>query len=673
MSNVFSVKVSVAAAVTVLTIAAASSAQPAVQVQVGQIISHGAPADMGGDPGTIRIVAASNGTFSGKVVVKSARPIKGLQAFAGPLKMATASVPADNVQVRFATAFGREWARRRPPGLDILNELPPAQVRVDGRRGAKADVWVTVTVPRDAKPGIYNGSLTVQAAGLAATAFPIEMTVVDWTIPDTQEWATWIGMIQSPDSLALEYNTPLWSEKHWELIGRSFDYMSELGCRNVFIPILARTNFGNAESMVRWIPRPDGTYEWDFTIMDKYLDLAARRLGAAKMVTFQVWELYLAPRSLSRSVPFNNTEAAKAGRKALQGKGPRVTTLDPATGKLDMVYLPRFEDPAGERLWRPLFAELRKRMAARGLEKAMNIGVISDVWPSKQEVAFLKKVSGNLPWVSHAHPGKLLGKPAVGNRLLHKNADIGYEAHVYRLTYQVNPDKGRRYGWRHPEKVARFARNGGVNTCSPLQMHLMPAFNITGGQSGIGRIGADVWLVIKDKKGKRAGAAYNRYPEVNWRNLDIESWMVAPGPDGAIGTSRFENLREGLQECEARIALERALLSPAAPKRLGAELAKRCEDLLNERQRAMWRTVWSVTEELDLLNIVRNRNPVESVWHGLTKQGKELPKYWDPPARKLRREEAAKGHAWFLASDWKGRNEKLFRLAGEVARKLAGE
>jgi len=641
---------------------------PAVRVWASDLISDafaGRPADA---PSTVSIIGARNGTFSGRVIVESSAPIKGLRAAAGALTMAGASIPAANVRVRYAVPWdGRAWHRYRPSGLDILLESPPAEV-TGYRNPPLAAAWITVKVPRDAKPGVYNGRLRLKAAGLPATTVPVELRVADWALPDRQDYRTWVGMIQSPDTLAMEYNVPLWSKRHWQLIARSFGHMSEVGCRNVFIPLLCRTNFGNEESMVRWIRKGEGKYDYDFTVMDQYLDMAEKHLGTPKMVTFQVWELYLSPRSLTRSLW--KTGPVKGARQALQGKGPRVTVVDPKTGKTEPLHLPRFEDPASEALWRPLFAELRKRMKRRGLEKAMMIGLNSDVWPSKEEVVFLHRVSGGLPWASHAHPGRLRNRPAVGNKLLHRTADVGYEAHVYGLGYQVNPAKGRHYGWRRPALVVRFARNGWPNTASVLQMRLLPAFNITGDQRGVGRIGADVWYVFKNRRGRRSGAIYRRYPEANWRNLDIESWVLAPGPEGAVATARLENLRQGVQECEARILIERALLDPARRKRLGERLAGQCEALLNERQRAMWKTVWSNDADLDGLGLVRARNPIESLWQALTKGGKKLPGYWDSEARRMRRDEAIKGRAWFAASGWQERNAKLFTLAGAVAKKL---
>jgi len=647
---------------------ALSAEQPAVKVWTCDVFMD-ARALPSGTLRPVRIAGARNGAFSGKVIVESAAPFTGLRASASALTMDGAQIPAANLRVRYGVDWDSSWRRYRPRGMDILMELPPERIEANKGR-ALAAVWVTVSVPSDAVPGLYRGSLTVEADGLAATTVPMELTVSDWALPDPQDYRTWVGMIQSPDSLALEYGTPLWSEEHWNLIAKSFDHMKELGCRNVYIPILCRTNFGNEQSMVRWVKKGENRYDYDFSIMDRYLDVAEQHLGKPKMVTFQVWELYLAPRALERSIPFQQTEAAKAGREALAGMGPRVTALDPATGKTEPLYLPRFEDPASTALWQPLFDALRERMRERGLENTMMLGMISDVWPSKEEVAFLHEVSGGLPWASHAHPGRLLGKPAVGNKLLYGIADVGYEAHVYNLGYQVNPDKGRHYGWHHPELVVRFARNGWPNTASFLQMRLLPAFNITGDQRGIGRVGADVWYVVKDKKGLRAGTAYHRYPEVNWRNLDIESWLLAPGPDGAVATARLENLREGIEACEARISIEAALLDPAQTQLLGDTLVQRCRALLDERQRAMWRTIWSNEDELASQDVVNARNPIEALWQGLTKAGKPLPGFWDSSARKMRRDEAAKGRAWFAESGWQQRDKMLFDLAGEVARKL---
>jgi Glycoside hydrolase 123, catalytic domain len=648
----------------------AAKPAPAVRVWTGDVAANEYPKTASGTLRPVSIVGARNGTFSGKIVVESRGVITGLRAKAGRLSADGADIPAANVQVRYAVA----WERRNwgwPSYPDILLESPPEEVRPYRKGPAFVPVWITVKVPRDAKVATYTGELVVEAEGTDPVTVPLRLEIQDWTLPDPQDYRTWIDFIQSPDTLALEYKVPLWSEKHWELIARSFRHINETGSRVLYVPLICRTNFGNEESMVRWIKKGDNKYEHDFSIMDKYLDVAEKHMGKPKLVIFLAWDICLSKASLTRSLWGGETgKNTREGRERLLGKGPRVTALDPATGKTETIFLPRYEDTSAKALWQPLWTAVRQRMQRRGLERTMMLGVLSDLWPSKEEVAMLNDVTGGLPWASHAHAGKL-SDTGIGNKILYKIADLGYAAHVYSLSFQVNPAKGRQYGWRRPALVAHFPRGSTLNMSPCVAIRHLPAFNITGGQRGAGRMGADMWRVMKDKRGHRAGAVYHRYPENNWRNLDIGSWFLAPGPDGAIATARYENLREGIQECEARILIEDALLDPAKKQRLGEAFGDRCQKLLDDYHRAMWKTVWSNDEDLDSVGEAHaGRNPTEGLWKALVRGGKKLPGYWDGKARKMRSSEAAAGRQWWFASNWQQRNKKLFGLAGEVAAKL---
>ena len=83
--------------------------------------------------------------------------------------------------------------------------------------------------------------------------------------------------MQSPDSLALQYNVPLWSEEHWKLIDQSFTLLSQVGTREVFVPLICETHHGNEQTMVRWIKDPStgsgpgggNGYKYDYSIAEK--------------------------------------------------------------------------------------------------------------------------------------------------------------------------------------------------------------------------------------------------------------------------------------------------------------------------------------------------------------------------------------------------------------------
>ena len=624
-------------------------------------IHDAADADTGAAP-AIHIVGARNGTFSGKVVVASGRVAK---AVAGELKSASgeirraeqgqAVIPASAIQVRYAAPGGtRGPSHISTRGNDLLLESPPGE-----SPAGKAPVWVTVKVPKDARPGAYAGQLTV-----GSTSVSVKLDVRDWTLPDPQDYRTWVDLVESPDTLAVEYNVPLWSQKHWDLIARSLQLMADTGSRVICIPLIARTNFGNAESMVRWVRKDANVYEYDFSILDRYLDVVEKNLGTPKITQVYAWECYLLPPRGAATAPVEVKgsegsyewirDTATNAKLALQGKGPPVTVVDPATGKTETVYLPRYEDTAAKALWRPVWEGVRSRLAKRGWEKTMMVGNSSDLWPSKEEVAALNDLSGGAPWTDCSHNLTTI-KSGVGLGKVQGIADWGYAGTALEWQFNLNPAKGgQHYGWKLPElnvQYWRFQMFNAVGTYSTYVFVRHAAEQmITANKRGVGHIGADFWPCIKDKKGQYAGTVTDRYPESYWRSLHIMAWLLGPGPAGPVGTPRLEVFREGLQECEARIAIEIALSNETLKARLGADLARRAQDCLDGRLVSIWKGMGIAEADLQVGYMSHYRQWYEGI-------GKRA----DPGA----------GAKWFLASGWQERSAMLYDLAGEVERKLA--
>jgi hypothetical protein len=80
--------------------------------------------------------------------------------------------------------------------------------------------------------------------------------------------------------------------------------------------------------------------------------------------------VYMVPESDAAGQKFSRQkDTADTQKKAgAIGLGPKVTVLDPATRKTELVDLPRYTDTAASKpLWKPLWDELRARMKKRGL------------------------------------------------------------------------------------------------------------------------------------------------------------------------------------------------------------------------------------------------------------------------------------------------------------------
>jgi len=400
------------------------------------------------------------------------------------------------------------------------------------------------------------------------------------------------------------------------------------------VPLLAQTNLGHEQSMVRWIRKDANQFDYDYTILDRYLDAAEKCMGKPRLVVFWVWDIYLLEKEINQGKDHLILERAIAARDAIRGTGPLVSVLDRASGKVESAALPPYKDPASKALWQPVMDKVREKMKARGLEKAMMLGTINDAAPSKAEAEFFASLCPGVPWAMHAHhPG--MGGPGG----LHGVAQVGYRAVVWNVAFSATKSM---YGWKSPGLLAYYDRDRDLDGQPPVLWSHLAEVSITGSQRGVGRLGADYWRVIKNKAGQRSGFVWDRYPQSSWRNLDLCNYVLGPGPDGPAALAAYEYLREGVQHCEARIFLERALTDKALREKLGEELAAKCQAALDERH-------WAFAKGLAPHVTNDSSNRVTLTWRG-----------WEPVA----------GNTWFTGSGWQERSQALYALAGEAARKL---
>ena len=186
-----------------------------------------------GDPNEpirpIRLVAPQGGAASGKVVVGSDEPIKGLRGSASSLSCRTGGrIPVSAVQIRYALPTGTgHRGSRRVGRFDALAEEPLVDVPVrkgKGRSranlvfGAVQPVWVTVEVPEKTKAGDYVGNLTLSIADGKSIQVPIHLKVCAWQVPAPTYFRTFVDIIESPESVAMQYEVPLWSDAHFRLM-----------------------------------------------------------------------------------------------------------------------------------------------------------------------------------------------------------------------------------------------------------------------------------------------------------------------------------------------------------------------------------------------------------------------------------------------------------------------
>ena len=504
------------------------------------------------------------------------------------------------MQIRYAVSDAG-YDDRKPAILEKLLELPPKDVPVRTVKssntvrsipgspspvpGAVLPVWVTVNVPAEAKSDDYLGELNLTIDGVNFKV-PVKLRVYNYKLPDPKDFTGLYELIQSPETLALVYKVPLWSEKHWKLIEKSLAFVGAMGTKTCYIPLICKTNMGNEETMVRWIKDKD-KYKYDFTVMEKYLDLVEKYQGKPTIVCFYVWDIFLEAageyvkgKNVSKGVDEDMAEASK--------NGPEVTQLK--NGKADDLVLPKYSEAAAKTAWKPLVEELKGILKKRKLEKAMMLGIVADRVPDGSVVDFWNDLLPEVAWVKHAHT-------RVGFSKLGKTKfNMGYSGTVWdRSTMLDTLTKTNKtaYGWKNKEMSTFYPRDL-RNSDSAVIFRIMPEMTTHGEQRGFARIGADFWSIEKgaivstfgSQHGSGVLASDGRFLRSSWLNLNIRIALLGMGLDGAVATVRYEMMREGVQETEARIAVEKALDG----SKLRGDQSKRCGKLLLERDETIY---WS--------------------------------------------------------------------------------
>ena len=142
--------------------------------------------------------------------------------------------------------------------------------------GRKQPVWMTVNVPSNAKPGKYRGKLTVSSSNAKSRSLPVELIVSDHILPPESDWTFHLDLWQNPYSVARYENVPLWSEAHFEAMRPVMRMLAEAGQKSVTATIMSRPWNGQTEdafgSMVTKIRRIDGTWLYDYTIFDRWVE-----------------------------------------------------------------------------------------------------------------------------------------------------------------------------------------------------------------------------------------------------------------------------------------------------------------------------------------------------------------------------------------------------------------
>lgn len=233
--------------------------------------------------------------LSAQLVLWSDRDVAQIEFEFTPFKSTKGAIidPA-NAQARFVRyvltdEFGRGCGYRKPEDFavslsaDALDNVECFHMKAKTTQ----PVWLTFRIPAGTIPDIYTGEITLYAKGEKKKKMKIILDVLPQILPPAQDWKFHLDMWQHPSAVARIHNVPHWSEEHWKLMETPMRMLADAG-QKVITATINKDPWNNQsydayEDMIVWTRKQDGTWEYDYTVFDKWINFMLD-LGIDKLI-----------------------------------------------------------------------------------------------------------------------------------------------------------------------------------------------------------------------------------------------------------------------------------------------------------------------------------------------------------------------------------------------------
>ena len=149
-------------------------------------------------------------------------------------------------------------------------------------------VWCTLDVPTSTPAGQYETKLEVSdASGNVVKTLTLNVKVVDRTLPLPSEQTFHLDLWQQPYAVSRYYGVERWSDAHYEALRPYLKALARAG-QSVVSTIMFYEPWGEQshdkfDPMVQTTLKSDGTWSYDYTVFDRYVELCAE-CGISKQI-----------------------------------------------------------------------------------------------------------------------------------------------------------------------------------------------------------------------------------------------------------------------------------------------------------------------------------------------------------------------------------------------------
>ncbi|HLG39652.1 MAG TPA: glycoside hydrolase domain-containing protein, partial [Chitinophagaceae bacterium] len=148
-------------------------------------------------------------------------------------------------------------------------------------------VWLSLNIPQNAAPGIYNGTVEVKSSKGEST-LQLKIKVQNQILPKPYNWTFRLDLWQNPWVIAEYYHVKPWSAEHLTLLEKHLKLYADAGGKFITTYAVhspwADNSYMIEGAMIEWIRTKNGSWKFDYSIFDTYVQLAIKT-GIDKAIT----------------------------------------------------------------------------------------------------------------------------------------------------------------------------------------------------------------------------------------------------------------------------------------------------------------------------------------------------------------------------------------------------
>ncbi len=204
-------------------------------------------------------------------------------------------ISSENATINFVKyvitdEFGEGCGYRKPEDFasslaaDVLEPVSSYAIKARETR----PVWVTIEIPQNATAGSYQSTFTLHIEGQKSKQFQLNLNVVDRVLPVATDWKFHLDLWQNPYAVSRYHNVKPWSPEHIALLKPLMKRLADAGQKVITVSLNKRPwggqTFDQFEAMIEWKKKKDGTWEYDYSIFDTWVQMMMD-LGIKKQIS----------------------------------------------------------------------------------------------------------------------------------------------------------------------------------------------------------------------------------------------------------------------------------------------------------------------------------------------------------------------------------------------------